>query len=271
MTINASIVLYKTSFDEAASLVATLRQNKSIGEISLIDNSPTRDERFAALQATYIFNGRNLGYGRAHNIAMRQTIAQGTPYHLVINPDVKLDCTALDQLLAVMEANTDVAALMPKVFYPDGELQYLCKLLPTPWNLFGRRFLPKCFTRQSKRRFELHDFDYNHTLDIPFLSGCFMLLRSSALNEVGLFDERFLLYMEDVDLSRRLHQKFRTIFYPNVSIVHAHAHGSYKNKRLLYIHIVSSCRYFNKWGWFCDSERTAVNCKTLDEMRHLPK
>ncbi len=264
--LNASIVLYKTSFGDVENLVATLRQSEKVGQIFLIDNSPTRDERFASLPAKYLFNGKNIGYGAAHNIAIRQTIAQDTPYHLVINPDVKLDSTIIEKLLAAMDANTDVAALMPKIFYPDGDLQYLCKLLPTPWNLFGRRFLPKCLTRKSKHRFELHDFDYNHTLDIPFLSGCFMLLRSSALKEVGLFDERYLLYMEDVDLSRRLHQKFRTIFYPNASIVHAHAHGSYKDKRLLYIHIVSSCRYFNKWGWYFDRERKTVNQQVLDKI-----
>lgn len=269
--LNVSIVAYNTPDELMKQLVDTLRQSPCVNEIFIVDNSPNPNGQFATLPVRYIFNGKNLGYGRAHNIAMRQTLQTDVPYHLTVNPDVKLDSRILGQLLAFMDSNDDVAALMPKVYYPNGKLQYLCKLLPTPWNLFGRRFLPKRFTRQSQHHFELRDFDYNHIADIPFLSGCFMLLRSSALKNVGVFDERFFMYMEDVDLSRRLYQKFRTVFYPDVTIVHEHAHGSYKSQRLLGIHIVSSCRYFNKWGWFRDKERTAINQTVIEKINQIQK
>lgn len=264
--LNVSIVLYTTPFEQVAQLVETLRQNNLVRTIFLVDNSPTRDERFATLPVRYEFNNRNLGYGAAHNRAMRETLKTDTPYHLIVNPDITFDSAILDELLAFMEQNRNVGAVMPKVYYPNGQLQYLCKLIPTPWNLFGRRFLPRCLTKRSQHRFELRDFDYDHIADIPFLSGCFMLLRTAALQEVGLFDAQFHLYMEDVDLSRRLYQKYSTIFYPAATIVHKHAHGSYKNKRLLWIHIISSCRYFNKWGWFCDKERTTINQRTLTQL-----
>ena len=90
-----------------------------------------------------------------------------------------------------------------------------------------------------------------------------MLLRVSALKEVCIFDERFFLYTDDIDLSRRLHEKYKTLYYPRQTIIHYYARGSYNNKKLLRVHIVSMCRYFNKWGWFIDKDRRRVNDETL--------
>ncbi|MGN0186205.1 MAG: glycosyltransferase [Paludibacteraceae bacterium] len=265
--LNISIVLYNTPFDQVAQLVKTLRQNALVRTISLIDNSPTRDERFATLPVRYEFNNKNIGYGAAHNRALRETLKSDTPYHLVINPDITLDSAIFDDIIAFMENNKDVGALMPKVYYPDGKLQYLCKLIPTPWNLFSRRFLPKKMTQRSKERFELRNFDYNQIAEIPYLSGCFMLLRCDTLRTTGLFDERFFMYPEDIDLTRRIiHHHWRTIFYPKVSIIHYHEQGSYKNKHLLIIHIINMIRYFNKWGWVRDTKRTAINKQTLTHL-----
>ena len=167
-----------------------------------------------------------------------------------------------------MDSHPEVGSLMPKVVYPDGSLQYLCKLLPTPLDVFGRRFLPECLIRKRNERYEMRASGYNQIMNIPYLSGCFMFLRSDALRQVGLFDERFFMYPEDVDLTRRIHQHFQTVFYPYVSIIHDHAKGSYKSPKLLWIHIVNLCKYFNKWGWFVDHERTAVNQRVIAQ--YLP-
>jgi GT2 family glycosyltransferase len=156
---------------------------------------------------------------------------------------------------------------MPKVYYPDGEIQYLCKLLPTPFDLIFRRFLPNSWTKKQTEKFELRNSGYNKILDVPYLSGCFMLLRTDALKEVGLFDERFFMYPEDIDLTRRINRKFRTVFYPEVSIVHHHARSSYLNLKMLWIHTTNMIRYFNKWGWFFDRERKIINKKTLNQFK----
>lgn len=73
------------------------------------------------------------------------------------------------------------------------------------------------------------------------------------------------MYMEDVDLTRRVHKYFKTIFLPDVTIVHSHRSGSYKSFRLLRIHIVSAIKYFNKWGWFFDRERREWNREVLEK------
>jgi GT2 family glycosyltransferase len=102
-------------------------------------------------------------------------------------------------------------------------------------------------------------------MEVPYLSGFFMFLRIEALNYVGLFDERFFMYPEDIDLTRRIHKYYKTIFYPYTEIVHGYERGSYKSFKLFYIHIVNIIKYFNKWGWFFDKERKMVNKKILSQ------
>ncbi len=257
--INVSIVLYNTAFEEVENLVRTLRANTCVKTIYLVDNSLVENLEFQKLAVRYIFNAKNIGYGAAHNIAIRQSIEDNADYHLVVNPDITFDSEILDEIEHYMNKNTEIGHLMPKVFYPDGQIQYLCKLLPTPFDLIFRRFLPARWTEKRTRKFEMRDSGYNRIMDVPYLSGCFMFLRISALREVGLFDERFFMYPEDIDLTRRMHQQFRTVFYPEVSVVHHHAQDSYKSKRMLWIHISNMVKYFNKWGWVFDSERNKIN------------
>lgn len=264
--LNASIVLYNHSFEEIELLVSTLRRSELVNKVFLVDNSTQENPGMKQLPATYIFNNKNIGYGKAHNIAIRKSIEQEVSYHLVINPDIQLDSRVLGELTNYLDKNPDVGHVMPRVLYPDGSIQYLCKLLPKPSDLIFRRFLPDRWNRMSNERFELRFTGYDKIMEVPYLSGCFMLLRSKALKEVGLFDERFFMYPEDIDLTRRIQRKYKTIFYPGVSVVHAHARGSYQNVRLLLAHMWNLGKYFSKWGWFFDNERKKVNKDTLNKL-----
>ena len=88
-----------------------------------------------------------------------------------------------------------------------------------------------------------------------------MLTRVRALNDVGLFDERFFMYPEDIDLTRRINRHYTTMYVPSVNVVHDHRAASYKNHRMMWIHSANMIRYFNKWGWIWDSERREINKK----------
>ena len=264
--VNASIVLYNHTPAEITPLVDTLRISGIVSEIFLIDNSPTENSDFRTIGATYQFTGKNQGYGSAHNIAIRQTLEQDLPYHLVINPDISFEPSILPDIEEFMNNNSDIGLLMPKIFYPTGEIQYLCKLIPTPFDLIFRRFLPKRWTRKRTEKFELRSSGYNRVLNVPYLSGCFMFLRTEAIRKAGMFDERFFMYPEDIDLTRRIHRQYRTVFYPNLSIVHHHAHSSYTSTRMLFIHIINMIKYFNKWGWVFDRERRKVNREILKQL-----
>jgi GT2 family glycosyltransferase len=269
--INTSIVLYNHTIKEITPLIDILHQSKIVEKIYLIDNSPTRTVDFETLNVTYIFNNKNIGYGAAHNIALKKSIADKTPYHLVVNPDISFQPDILLKIEQFMNESQAIGHLMPKVLYPDGETQYLCKLIPTPFDLIFRRFLPKSWTQKQNDRFELKMSGYNKIMDVPYLSGCFMFLRTKALEDVGLFDERFFMYPEDIDLTRRMHVTYRTVFYPEVSIIHHHARSSYINYKMLIIHILNLIKYFNKWGWLFDTERKLVNANTLKSINSLQK
>ena len=92
-----------------------------------------------------------------------------------------------------------------------------------------------------------------------------MFFRTEAFKTVGLFDERFFMYPEDIDITRRMHKYYKTLYWPEVSIVHAHRAASYKSKKMLAIHIVNMIKYFNKWGWIFDKERRIINKQTIEK------
>lgn len=269
--LNISIVLYKTPEDEWKPLVEELLRSEKVNKIYLIDNSPEPllERELSAISyqrsaISYQYTGRNLGYGAANNIAMRETIYDEIPFHLVINSDIQVTAEAIDNLLDVMQSNGAIGQLMPRVVDVNADLQYLCKLLPTPTDLL-RRILFGKRGKESKANqwFELRHLDHTRPINAPYLSGCFMLLRTEALLKAGLFDERFFMYPEDIDLTRRIHRDFLTLYYPSETIVHAHRQASYHSIRMLWIHAVNMIRYFNKWGWIVDKERDAFNSPLL--------
>ena len=97
--------------------------------------------------------------------------------------------------------------------------------------------------------YEMRDLGYEKIREVPLLSGCFMFLRTEIFVKVNGFDERFFMYMEDFDLCRRIGEISKIIFYPEVEIFHNHAKESFKNKKMMWEHIKSAIKYFNKWGW----------------------
>ncbi len=265
--ITASIVVFKNTPKLVLAAVKSFLDSSPEGILFLIDNSPqnTIGKHFETeKRVNYIFNNKNLGFGAAHNIALVQSQEMGSVYHLVLNPDVYFDKKVIPELLNLMDTQSDVGLVMPKVLYPDGRIQHLCKLLPSPENLFLRRFFPfnKKFDR-TNHIYELKFSGYDKMMDVPCLSGCFMLLRNDCLKKIGLFDEDIFLYTEDIDLTRRIHKHFRTVFYPAASIYHIHEKGSYKKLIPFLFHVKSVVTYFNKWGWFHDPERELINRATL--------
>lgn len=261
MMLNVSIVLYHSDWQEVVLLTQTLLESKNVNRIYWIDNSPMPCEDFPRVseRVVYQHTSRNLGYGAAHNIAIRESIYDDVPYHLVINPDIVLQADALDRMFDFISQHAEVGSLMPKVLYPDGRLQYLCKLLPTPIDVITRRLLPKCWFRKRNQQYEMRASGYEKIMNVPYLSGCFMLFRTEALQRVRLFDERFFMYPEDIDITRRIHREYLTVYFPHASIIHKHEKASYKSLKMLWIHVINMCRYFNKWGWLCDEERTRFN------------
>jgi GT2 family glycosyltransferase len=271
--ITSSVVLYHTDKKQLDTIIDCVL-NSFIDYLFLIDNSSNDSLRIiekASEKIRYI-HSKNLGYGGGHNIAIRESIMMNAKYHVVINPDIYFDDDVITVLSKYMDQNPDCGLVMPKVFSPNGELQYICKLLPTPLDLFGRRFLPfKNFIKERNRKYELHFTNYDTIMEVPYLSGCFMFFRNSVLKKVGLFDEQYFMYAEDLDICRRINKVAQTIYYPLVFVHHEYEKGSYKDNKLLKYHVISVIKYFSKWGWFFDKERHAVNKRILKELGYKNK
>ena len=273
LRITASVVLYNTSEYQLKRLLDCIERSSVRPVVYLIDNSPMplNFSCFRLPWVVYMKAGTNGGYGAGHNIAFRQAIDHAE-FHFVLNPDVYFGPYELEKMVSFMEQHPAIGQLMPKVSYPDGSPQFLCKLLPTPVDLLTRRFafgpLRQLMCKRLER-FELRFTGYSQVMDVPFLSGCFMLFRTAALRDIGLFDERFFVYAEDIDMTRRMHAQFRTVFYPDACIIHDHARQSYKSKRALWIHVQNLVRYFNKWGWIWDPQRDRINRDALRQLSNM--
>lgn len=261
--ITASIVLFCSDPDEIMHVIGCFKSTGLRLKMYLIDNSPNDSLKFlGSIEGVeYIYLNKNVGYGAAHNVAISRAKIEST-YHAVLNPDISFASSIIDVAYFYMEKNSEVGLLSPRIIFPDGRPQNMCRLLPTPFDLIARRFIPdllKPLFKKSSQNYLLQGLDFGKTQNIPNLPGSFMFIRTSVFDDVGGFDETFFMYLEDIDLTRRIHTKYKTEFYPEITISHTLEQGSYKSKKLLKYHIRSAINYFNKWGWIVDHERSKVN------------
>ena len=265
--ITVSIVTYKTDTEELKKCLNSLRTDL-VSIIYVVDNSRQEYlEKFCEeFDNVKYIPDKNVGYGAAHNIAIHKAISAGSKYHLVLNSDVYFEPIDLEKLVEYLDSNEDVAMVQPNIIYPDGRLQYACRLLPTPANLVFRRFLPEKMVGGMNYRYQLKMFDHKSELNVPYHQGSFMLFRVKCFEKEGLFDERFFMYPEDIDITRRMHKYYKTMFWPGVTVIHAHRAASYKSKNMLKIHMWNMIKYFNKWGWVFDHERKEWNKQLLDDL-----
>lgn len=247
----ASIVTYNTSNDKLKVCISSLLNTRLSIKILIRDNASEDPSITIPKHPDIHFfqNKKNVGYGRAHNQNFKEN-AFSSDYFLVINPDVWYDEDILKILSLYLDTHPNTHLVMPKVLFPDGKVQYLCKHLPSPYILFLRRFHKGDKLHKINYHFEMRYTGYNKEIDVPCLSGCFMFMRSSSYEKIGGFDERFFLYAEDFDLSRRLHKLGPNRFVPSCIVYHEHAQESYFRKKHLFLHISSIIKYFNKWGWW---------------------
>lgn len=265
-----SFVLFGNDREEIVRSIDQALAGPLAVHVVVVDNSqPPLDLTFAQRDhVTIVPTNANLGYGRGHNIALAAS-RDRCRYNLVLNTDLQMGPGVLAGLVAFMDADPAVGLTMPKVLYPDGSLQRLCRLLPVPIDLLGRRFFARTLWAQARnRQYEFHDWNYDTVAEFPFLSGCFMLIRRSVLDAVGYFDERYFLYAEDLDLSRRINAEARTLYVPSQSVVHEYRSQTRPSFRRLRYAAVSLARYFTKWGWVRDPARDRINEQTLQQFSH---
>jgi glycosyltransferase, family 2 len=269
----ACIVTYNTEQEELNRILNCFKKIKLKFKLWISDNSE-KDilrnfiENFSDDRIKYIFNNSNKGFGAGHNIVLQKLIEENekSEFHLMINADVFFEENTIEKIIAYMRKNSDIGQIGPRIYESNGEINRSCRLLPTPLNLIFRRFFPvKSIVEKMDYSYEMKWYDYKSTIEVPILSGCFIFIRTDILKDIGVFDERYFMYMEDYDLCRRIGKKYKVVFYPKVNIVHKHGKASYKSRKMMIVHIKSAIKYFNKWGWIFDKERKIKNRKCIQE------
>lgn len=265
-----SIVTYKNEIEELKNLINNIALNNSSFKLYIIDNSPT--DNLSILKnykdIIYIHNPSNPGFGTAHNVAIKKVIEEGSKYHFIVNPDIYFENDVITSMLNYMRQNQDVGMMMPQILNTDGTLQYLPKLLPSPISILLRKFkAPQYYYQKFIDKYELRFVAKDKIYNAPILSGCFTLLNLKAIEKVGMYDDAYFMYFEDWDLSRRMHEHYKTVYFPLVAVYHGYESGANKSRKLFKIFVNSAITYFNKWGWFFDSERSKINKKALSQFK----
>ena len=269
-SLSVSIVSYAPNLEQLSQTITSLVQSshKAFGEqvtekfmLYVVDNGPGNGWS-GKLEATcthacgsgysweVIQSGANLGYGRAHNLAIFKS--QST-YHLILNPDVLVSEEAITNAIQYMDVSKGVACLSPQVYGSCGEREYLCKRFPTVFDLFLRGFAPIYIRKKFSTRLDRYEMrgetESEIVANILIASGCFMFFRTELLRRIGGFSSKYFMYFEDFDLSLRTLRHASISYVPHVKITHYGGHTRKKGLRHIGMFLRSSLTFFNDHGW----------------------
>mgnify|MGYP001122963702 FL=1 len=243
--ITAAIVLFNNDFEILNKTINSFLNIKLDKKLFLIDNSKNTQVKdiFSSSEIEYVFVGKNIGFGRAHNLILDRIHSD---FHLILNPDVEFSPDVIPILIDQLKKKATVSFITPKVIYPNKNSQYVCRKHPTLFNLINRNLN---FNKRLVLKNQYRDRDLNKPFYPDFIHGCFMLFKTKDFKNLKGFDSRYFLYMEDADLCRKIDKSGKKIlYYPEVEIIHQHQKGSSKSIKLFFYHLSSAFKYFLKWG-----------------------
>jgi GT2 family glycosyltransferase/lipopolysaccharide/colanic/teichoic acid biosynthesis glycosyltransferase len=223
-------------------------------EVIVVDNASSDGtpemvrERFPWVDL--VAGDENLGYSKGVNVGIRRASGK---YFLILNPDTIVRKDSIQKLADFMERTPDAGIVGPKLVFHDGNVQLSCRRFYTFKVLLLRRTpLGKLFKNsQAVRDHLMLDYDHESAREVDWLLGAAMLVRREAVESVGLMDERFFLYFEDVDWCYRMKQDGLKVYYqPESVIVHGYTRESAQSvlNRSFFAHLVSLFRYYEKWN-----------------------
>jgi GT2 family glycosyltransferase len=263
--VTCSVVLYNTSKIDIHNLLNSFKLIKLNYQLIVIDNSPTNYLKCNFSEnIIYIHNPLNKGFGYGHNIAFVKAKKMGSKFHAIINPDIYFNIDPLSPIVNLMLSDMSIGVIMPNILNSDDTIQFLPKLLPSPFTIIFRKLKILHFLSPNfLNKYEFRNFKISKIYELPILSGCFSIYNMKVIDEIGFFDDQFFLYFEDWDLSRRINIKYKSIFYPNIHVYHNYKSEANFNFNFFMIYLKSAIKYFNKWGWFFDKYRYKINSKAL--------
>jgi hypothetical protein len=160
-----------------------------------------------------VFENSNNGFAAGNNLGIKSAAGK---YILLLNPDTKVEADTFETMLDFMEQNQEVGISGCKVIKPDGKLDLACRRrFPNPWNSLSR------FFRISNQDYNMLDTDEDASQEVDSVMGAFLLIRKSLIDKIGLLDEKFFMYGEDLDWCWRCKEVgFKVWYYPATSVIH---------------------------------------------------
>ena len=255
MDVSVIIVSYNSASVLRPCLEALSRQEYSgETEVIVVDNASSDGapdmvrENFPWVQL--IAGSENVGYSKGVNVGIRRATGR---FFFILNPDTVVRKDSIRKLVDFMEETPDAGIVGPKLVFHDGNVQLSCRRFYTFKVLLLRRTpLGKLFKDSKAVRDHLMlDYDHQRTAEVDWILGAAMFVRREAVESVGLMDERFFLYFEDVDWCYRMAQNgLKVYYYPDSVVVHGYARESAQSvmNRSFIAHLVSLFRYYEKWN-----------------------
>ena len=239
MKITASIVIYNETEENLQKVIESFSGFTCEKELIIVDNSPqdilkSFCENFENIH--YIFSGKNLGFGAGHNLAFKN-LSIHSDLHLILNPDIFFNSKEIEEFLLWFYQSKEISLAIPKVLNTDGSIQAVVRNIPTPSSFIKR----KLHIDSDEILIENAQIE-----EIPFAHGCFFAFKTEVFKKIDGFDERFFMYMEDVDIWIRAKKYGKTIINTNYQIYHQWEKGSSKSIKLFYYHITSIIKFFLK-------------------------
>tara|TARA_B100001057_G_scaffold410349_1_gene425398 strand:- start:141 stop:962 length:822 start_codon:yes stop_codon:yes gene_type:complete len=265
-----SIVVHGTEIEELDNVIRhmNLKSIQIIYDLVIIDNKGDKKTEIFCLNngISYINALKNVGFGAGHNLASKY-FNFSHEIQLILNPDVLISADNINAAFNFIHCNKDVSLLSPKLLNEDGSIQYICRFLPSPISL-TKRFISKAFNLKANPLEDKLNLSNNH-IEVPSIHGACFFVRSSDLESVNGFDERYFLYVEDIDLCRELSEYGSIIYLPSCFAIHGHQRGSYSNLNLFKHHLKSFINYFIKWGLFIDMKRNIANNSAIKKCNSI--
>lgn len=248
--LTVSIVTYNSA-GEIDVLLSSLQKCFLFDKMAIyvVDNA-SKDNTIEFIKEKYpwcivIQNHGNIGFGKAHNLVIKNVRSK---YHIIVNPDIFIPEDSILNAASFMNMNPDVVLMTPYMLNSDGTQQFLPKRNPSFKYLFGGMFEKHMkFCKKLREEYTRKNENIADPVDVEFCTGAFMFARTEALHRIGGFDERYFLHFEDADLTRELRKVGRTVYNPDIKIIHKWHRENRKINKSFWIALKSMFIYMRKW------------------------
>lgn len=221
-------------------------------EVIVVDNDSSDNSAGKARaifpQATFIQNDRNLGFAKANNLGIKKSKGKSV---LLLNPDTVIMQGALQKMVEFMNTSSDIGIIGAKLLDPDGNVQLSCRSFPSWINAIHNRYSPttRMFPKNKHAaKYLFTNWAHDEPRQVDWLSGACLMIKREVLEQIGLFDEDFFMYCEDIDICYRSKQAgWKVFYYPYAAVIHYIGCG--KNKasvRSIIFHHISMYKFFRK-------------------------